>query len=242
MKNRLAKVKEYAQAAIETLLVTRGKFALLEPLMKNEALAKRFSKGLRPNARYIMISTVYLDCSLSLLAISVDCGKRVASVCIILCLLKSDDLRNRLRDEFLKTNAYVWDLENLPEESSEPTDQKYTAQDRARAQCQFDETYEKVRQQFDVLKQGEVCVRLKKVRDKVHAHKEMVSENGKPPRLRRLDEFEIQVGDLETFLSSIEELLLELARLTGNSQYLGFFKEESKTMAKQFWGLDESSD
>lgn len=241
MKNRLAKVKEYAQAAIETLLVTIGKFALLEPLMKSEALVKRFSEGLRPNARNIMISTVYLDCSLSLLAISVDCDERVASVCIILRLLKSDDLRNRLRDEFLKTNAYIYDLENLPEESREPTGQKYAAQDRARAQCRFDETYEKVRQQFDVLKQGEVCVRLKKVRDKVHAHKEMTLQDGKP-RLRTLEEFEIKVGDLETFLNSIEELLLELVALTGNSQCLSVFKMESKTMAKQFWGIDEISD
>lgn len=240
MENRLTKVKEYTQAAIDTLLVTRNKFDILEPLMKNDALAKRFSGGLRPQARNTLIGTVYLDCSLSLLAISGDCNRdgTTPSVCNILRLLKSDDLRNRLRDEFSKPIAY--DLESLPEESRKQISQDLAAKDEVERQCQFDKTYEKVRQQFDAFMKEEVCLRLKKVRDKVHAHKEMTSQDGKP-RLRTLEEFGIKVGDLEIFMNSIENLLLELEPLMGSHHYLNDFKIESKSMAKQFWGVDEGN-
>ena len=208
MEKRLTKIREYTQAALDILLVMKVKFALLEPLMKSEILIKRLSGGLRLQARNIMISTLYLDCSLSLLAISIDPGKKVASICNVLQQLESEDLRSCLRNEFA-TPRTIYDFSDIQEEAGERLVKKYQQQEQVILLNKFDETYKSIKNEFSDLKDGEVCLRLKKVRDKVNAHKEMCLDDGYP-RLRTLEEFGVKVGDLGFFMDSVEKLLLKL--------------------------------
>ncbi|MBD2464907.1 hypothetical protein H6G89_28285 [Oscillatoria sp. FACHB-1407] len=236
MENRLIKVKEYTQAALDTLLITKSQFALLEPLMKSEALANRFNAGLRVQARNIMISTLYVNCSLSLLAISLDSDKRAASICNILRMLEAQDLGCFLRDKFSKTRT-IYDLSDICESEREQLARRLEKQESSILKQNFDEIYEHVKKRFNELKDGDVCQRLKDVRDKVHAHKEMVLDQGYP-RLRTLEEFGVKVGDLRIFVDAVEELLIKLGIIINESSTsLHIMDKQNKIMAEEFWEL-----
>jgi hypothetical protein len=240
MENRLIKIKEYTQVALDTLLVTRSQFALLEPLMKSETLKNRFSGGLRAQARNIMISTLYLDCSLSLLAISLDSGERAASIFKILRMLEAQDLRYCLRDKFSKPR-YIYDFSGICESERNRLMRKYEQQESTTHKQEFDEIYEYVKEKFGQLKNGEVCLRLKNTRDKVHAHKEMAMGQGYP-RLQTLEEFGVKVGDLKIFMDAVEELLIKLGTLTNNPDpSLHIINEQCKMMAEEFWEIGTDS-
>ncbi|MEM8808258.1 MAG: hypothetical protein AAGF01_19735 [Cyanobacteria bacterium P01_G01_bin.38] len=236
MENRLIKIREYTQAALDTLLVTRSQFALLEPLMKSEALANRFSEGLRVQARNIMISTLYLDCSLSLLAISLDSDKRAASISNILRMLEAQELQCHLRDKFSKPRT-IYDLSDICENERVQLTRKWEQQESVTLNQNFDEIYEYVKKSFNELKDGEVCLRLKNARDKVHAHKEMIMDQSYP-RLRTLEEFGVKVGDLRIFVDAVEELLIKLGIIINKSDTsLHVINEQNKIMAEEFWGI-----
>ena len=240
MENRLIKIKEYTQAALDTLLVTRSQFALLEPLMKSETLKNRFSGGLRAQARNIMISTLYLDCSLSLLAISLDPGERAASIFKILCMLEAQDLRCCLRDKFSEPPT-IYDLSSMCESERGWLMRKCEQQESTNRKQEFDEIYEYVKKKFDQLKNGEVYLRLKNTRDKVHAHKEMAMGQVYP-RLRTVEEFGVKVGDLKIFVDAVEELLINLQTIINNSNTsLHIINKQYKTMAEEFWEIETGS-
>lgn len=238
MENRLVKIREYTQAALDTLLVARSKFALLEPLMKSETLVKRFGGGLRVQARNIMISTLYLDCSLSLLAISLDSDRRAASVCNVLHMLEAEDLRVCLRDEFSKPRT-IYDIsDSFCEETKEQRLKEWAQQENISLQKSFDETYQHTKKGFDDFKDGKVCQRLRSARDKVHAHKEMVLDE-KYPRLKTLEELGVEVGDLRSLMDAVEDLLLKLEEIVKRSNTsFHIINEQSKSMAKDFWGIE----
>jgi hypothetical protein len=237
MEKRLTKIREYTQAALDILLVMKVKFALLEPLMKSEILINRLSGGLRVKARNIMISTLYLDCSLSLLAISIDSCEKAASICNVLRLLKTEDLRSYLRNEFA-TPRTIYDFSDIQEEAREQLAEKWQQQEQVILLNKFDETYQNIKNDFSELKDGEVCLRLKMVRDKVHAHKEMCLDDGYP-RLRTLEEFGVKVGDLGFFMDSVEKLLLKLEEIVNRSSTsFDIIKNQSTVMAKEFWQIE----
>lgn len=237
MEDRLIKIREYIQAALDTLLITRSQFSLLEPLMQSEVLANRFSEGSRVQARNIMISTLYLDCSLSLLAISLDSDKRAASIFDILRMLEAQDLRCHLRDKFSKPRT-IYGLSDIREDEKAQLIRKLNQQESSALKQSFDRTHERAVAKFDELKDGEVCLRLKSARDKVHAHKEMVMDKKGYPRLRTLGEFGVKVGDLRMFIYAVEELLIELERIINHSATsLHIMNEQNKIMAQEFWDL-----
>lgn len=236
MEDRLIKIREYTQAALDTLLVTRSKFSLLEPLMQSKVLANRFSEGLRVQARNIIISTLYLDCSLNLLAISLDSDERAASISNILRMLEAPDLRCHLSDKFSKPRT-IYDLPDICENEKVQLTRKWNQQERLALKQDFDGIYERVVAKFNELKNGEICLRLRRARDKVHAHKEMVSDQVYP-RLRTLEEFGVKVGDLRMFMDAVEDLLIELGRIINNSvTSLHIMNEQNKIMSEAFWDL-----
>lgn len=234
MEKRLTEIREYTQAALNILLMTKVKFSLLEPLIKSEILIDRLSSGLKARARNIMISTLYLDCSLSLLAISIDSYKKAASICNVLRLLKAKDLQSCLKKEFA-TPRTIYSFSDIQEEAREKLAEKLQQQEQVILMEKFDETYQNLNNEFSELKNGEVYLRLKTVRDKVHAHKEMCLDDGYP-RLRTLEEFGVKVGDLEFFMNSVEKLLLKLEEIVNRSNTsFDIINKQSTVMAEEFW-------
>ena len=96
----LPKIRQCQQSAMETFLTIAAKIELLQPIMKDPRVVSRFRDGHRPRARDLLISSLYLECVLDLLSISLDTDRRAASVANVLRLLRVPAVRRRLRTEF----------------------------------------------------------------------------------------------------------------------------------------------
>ncbi len=242
MEQRLEKIKAYTQLALDEFLVIRCLFDLLEPLGTNHNLAKRYSKGLSSIARQLLYTELYFDCSLNLLAISVDDDRRAASIKNILRLLQQEDLKNEIKKAFSQfKNDYSFS-ESFSDEMKKEAIKNIQKKHELQLQKEFDDRYNALEKEFKDLESRKICERLRKVRDKIHAHKEMISPEtigtGRP-RLKPIEEIGLKVDDLENFMDAVEKLLDNLYYIVCRSSISrSIIKEENKLMAAEFWNFD----
>ena len=234
MKTELSKIRECQRGLTNTYITLSAKAELLRPLMQDRRIAAHYQTGHLPRARNLLISALYLDCVLEALSITCDKDGRVASMANVLRMLRDPPLRATLRSEFAAVPDPLFiDGTGLPPEASA----HYREREVSRFAGNFDAKLSACEHSFDRLQRSIVTQRLKGVRDKVHAHKEITSDGG-TPRLRTIEEFGLRVRDIYQFLSRVRPMVLDLELLvTGCSLILDDIEDEHVVMARHFWSV-----
>jgi hypothetical protein len=233
MQDRVEKLGSYTRAVTQIYQSALLKLAMLEPLMYNDEVIHRLRQ--KAFGRESLISTLYLDCALFVVSLAFDNFDKAASIKNVLLQLSDEQLRLELRRRFANPLA-TWDFSKsfTPEQAANLLEQ-YHDQERKEREELFDKEYSSVKNLFEGLEKSDVAQRLRKLRDKVVAHKEIVFDAG-TRRLVEVRELGVLVGDLGDFARSLEPMILGLELIVNIASYImEGFKRQTSELGLEFW-------
>ena len=239
MKERSEKSRDYAKAVMDIYLSLIPKMSLLKPLMFDAELAKRLSGPLLPLGRQTLITTLYVDAALTAAGLAFDRDSRTASVYNMMQALNDTALQDYLKSRFESSGLTLFDFSSLDEAQAARLRDRLHQEERAGRADLFEEQYEELLRRHDALTSAAFSDRLRKLRDKVAAHKEMMLDQG-TRRLVTVEELGVLVGDLGNLVRDLEPIILLIILLVRLESYsLDAFKKTADEIGQAFWWLGE---
>lgn len=233
MVTRIDKFKAYAEHLLDAFIELRQRYALLEPMLFNEAVAVGRGSGKRARGFKVLRHSLVLSCAQDIAKLTLDNDDRAASLARLVRVLSEDGLRRELQDQFAD-----WVVPSIEEESDPEIVEALRRLDLAEAEerrVQFDALYCEAMGLWAKLSTSTTLIAFKTIRDKVSAHTEI--------RLSADKYRFVDIGTLGLTWKDFRETILEMQRLVElmgllfrNTGFAWDYLEELlKEAATDFW-------
>lgn len=205
---RINKVKKYIHQIASAYLVADSNLAILKPLVYDEIFIQRFNNTLAANGLERLQETLLLALIERIVNMIQDTDPRTASLFNVVKLIEDKQLKTALEEQFCKE-------ENRKKE--------------------FEDKYQKIKEDTDNLIKSELGQKLRKVRDKIISHYEMTLEV-KELRPFKPNDFGLNWGDTEKYMSEAEPIIFDSVYLINRGfYYLEDFKKSHTKISQEFW-------
>lgn len=219
---------------IGRLIIADQKIAMLQPILNDETIYKKWDKSYGAHGLELLRITLFFDLIRELAAISIDKDSRAPSIKNILKLLDSNALVVTLKSEYCKPLPIKW-INDIDEESKIFWEERHKERKLEESKEKFDNHLLTAKESFTKLKKSELFKKIRDSRNKIVAHYEMRSE-GSTPSLFSPTDINLKWGDPEDFYEKIKPIITELLLLISNEGYpLDLFKEEHEKVSNDFW-------
>jgi hypothetical protein len=188
------------------------------------------------NAYNALSLTLLLDLVRDLCVLGLDDDPRAPSLANIWQLLRSQELRDALRDKAARPHRREsLHAENVPPGLLKSIQDRFQHEDVERQQRAFDEAYARAAANIETILASEIAKAFKTARDKVIAHYEM--RGGKSgPALYDVRDTGLTWGSPREFINMIDRSIWDVVLLaTWGSYDEEGFDEMHRRYAKDFW-------
>jgi hypothetical protein len=236
MKERIQKLREYAEAVINLASVANHKWQIVEPLGTDNEILGRIGESYGAHSFNLMLHTLLFDLVKDLAALTKDRDSRSPSLATIRDLLGDAGLVAALRTEVTQPlRASVTWTGGVPDGDQKKILEKLEARDRAEREARFDEELPKWIKDCDAFLASELAERLWKARSKTIAHYSMIEDKAHR-RVMNIGDIGLKWGEPAEFLSELEQLAHRLLLLVSNSYYAqDEWRRMHSAYAKDMW-------
>lgn len=201
--SRVVKFKAYAEHLLDAFIELRQRYALLAPMLFNEAVAVGRGSGKQARGFQVLRHSLVLSCAQDIAKLTVDNDKRAASLARLVQALAEDELRRELQDQYAE---HV--VPSIEEESDPEIVEALRRMELAEAverRAQFDTLYCEAMSLWAKLSTSETLAAFRTIRDKVTAHNEV---------RHSADKYHfVDIGSLGLTWKDFRETILEMQRL-----------------------------
>jgi len=231
MKQQVDKLVGHSEHLLDAFLGLRQKVALLFPMVRNESLIVKYSRGAGAEGFLILRYTLFCSCAQDLVKLTTDTDKRTPSVENLFSILQDVQVRNELRERYS-----AWCLPREAGHNEIETElQAHEMARRGELAKKFDDLFRKVGDGWANFKVQPWLPGMQSLRDKHTAHLELRPTNHgyEPVGLEALN---LKWGDVRDAVTRLEGLVLDLNVL---SRQAGFMMDQATDQfdraATAFW-------
>ena len=231
---RIRKIRAYSKAMIRKLIAVDLKLEMLSPALFDKRVSDKWDGSPGAHGFEVLRTSMYFDSIRELTAISLDRYPTSPSIHNILEMLQSKELLQSLREEYCKPLPINW-VGDIDGESKAFWEERFKERETQEASDRFNTHLRKSKQLFKELKQSEYFNRVKRARNKLVAHCDMVEDDGNFRPFEPTD-VGLKWNDPEEYFKLIQPIITELVLLTSNEAYsLDISNGQHKAIAKDFW-------
>ena len=193
----------YAEQLLDSCIGLKEKYAMLNPVVRNESLRNKFS-GKRQRGLTIIRNILFLSCAIDIANICLESGQHAASINQFILFLADKKIINQLRETFA-------DREIQQVSSNEidiPTEILKAHHDKRKKMylSTFDNNLSELNSLWSSFSQSGIPDSFKTIRDKIAAHVELRFDDGKYKQFDA-NKLDISWDNLDTAINTIQQLV-----------------------------------
>lgn len=234
MPTQIEKLQAHAAHLLDAFIQLRERYALLEPMLFDEAVTKERGSGQQARGFRILKHSLFLSCSQYIAKLSLDDDQRTPSLSNLVRSLSDEAICAELKKTFT-----AWEVP-LAEEAKEPEIvealRRMALREEAERQEQFDSLHGEAMELWSKLSTSDVIKGFQTIRDKVSAHTEVhfVADKYQFVDIVTLG---IKWGDLRSTINEMQRLVELMGMLIRNSGFAWEMLDGQLSKAGQeFWG------
>ena len=233
MPSRVDKLRGHAEHLLDGFLGLREKYAMLDRMLFDHELVKRWGSGPKGRGFKILRNALYLSCVQEIAKLSADTADRAPSVRNFVGALADPSLRTELRE-----NYSVWHIGTLAEQDPEVASllKEMELKKQEERRLRFDEHYAQLSQTWSSFSASSKLQSFVTIRDKLSAHTDVHFIDGKYVLLdvRTLG---LKWGDIKYALDSLQQMVDLVNLLVRNASFAwDMLDEQLHEAAVGFWG------
>lgn len=171
MPTRLDKLEAFSAHLLDAFIQLRERYALLEPMLFNEAVAKGRGSGKQARGFRVLKHSLVLSCAQDIAKLALDDDDRAASLANLVRSLTDDTIRRELRDRFAE-----WVVPSVEDETDPEIVEALRRMELAEAaerRAQFDRLFCEAMALWAKLSTSRTIKAFRTIRDRVSAHTEV---------------------------------------------------------------------
>jgi len=233
MPSRVVKLQGHAEHLLDGFLGLREKYAMLDPMLFDTDLVKKWGSRERARGFEILRATLYLTCVQEIAKLSLDSDERAPSVHNFVGALGDESLRSELREHYA-----VWRIN--PTGERDPDVIRLREQMELRKQgerrTQFDANYDELGRIWSSFSVSLKLQSFVKIRDKLSAHTDVHYRDGKYVLLE-VKSLGLKWGDIKECVETLQHLVELINLLVRNSSFAwDMLDEQLEEAVVGFWG------
>lgn len=230
MPTQIEKLQAYASHLLDDMIRLREMYAMLEPMLFEEEVSRRWGAGNRARGFVTLKNTLFISCAQGIAKIASDKYDRTPSVVSIVERLASDEIIDELRSLYSD-----W---RLPIEEDDPVVaaalERMNIREQEERHKQFDSLYEELVKDWQELRDSDRLNGFQEIRDKVSAHTE----------IRYHEEYErvdigslgLKWGDLKRTITVLQHLVDRIQLLVRSASFAWeMLDEQLSDASRSFW-------
>jgi hypothetical protein len=232
MPSRREKIVAHAEHLLDVFRALRGRFALLEPLLFDEAIVRRLGSGRRRHGMHLLTSALLNSCALEIAKIFHDGDGRSASLTGLVESLGDEMLLTELRERYA-----VW---NIAPTSGNDSDilaliQAGERREEEQRRLQFAELVATLRTRYGNLQSSFAMASFRAMRDQLLAHNQM-SFDGTTYHPLDVTALGLKFGDMRVAIDEIEAVMNLVTLIFRNSSFdFARLREQLTADRDAFW-------
>ncbi len=237
MPSRREKVVAHAEHLLDVFRSLRGRFALLEPLLFDEAIVRRLGSGRRGHGMHLLTSALLNSCALEIAKIFHDGDGRSASLTGLVKSLGDERLLTELRESFA-----VWNIAPTSGSDSEilAVIQAGERREEEQRRIQFGELVATLRTRYGELQSSSAMASFRAMRDQLLSHNQL-SFDGTTYHPLDVTALGLTFGDLRAAIDEIEEAMNLVTLIFRNSSFdFTRLREQLAADRDAFWSPTSS--
>jgi hypothetical protein len=233
MPSRREKVTAHTEHLLDAFLRLQATYAILDPLLFDQALVVRWRTGPAAQGRQILLSALLNSCVLEASKLTFDQDPRTPSLRSLDAALDDDHLRAELCEAYAVWNVHI--------EADDPEVLRLIREsekrDEERRRSEFDSLVERFRSAWGELRDSPTLKAFETLRDKVIAHNE-IRHDGNKYRTFDIASLGLKFGDLRTIVQSLEPIV-DSANLVFRATSFAFddSDQQLRSASERFWAL-----
>ena len=233
MPTQIEKLQAHASHLLDAFIQLRERYALLEPMLFNESVAKERGSGRQARGFLVLKNSLFLSCAQDIAKLTLDDDERTPSLANVICALSDDNLRARLKEQFALRKSPLAETEDDPEVLEAL--RRWELSEEVERREQFDALYCEATHLWAKLSTSALIKGFRTIRDKVTAHTEVrfVADKYQFVDIGTLG---IKWGDLRTVIGEMQRLVEFLGQLVRSAGFAWDALDSQLTKAAQeFW-------
>ena len=171
MPTQIEKLQAHASHLLDAFIQLRERYALLEPMLFNESVAKERGSGRQARGFRVLKNSLFLSCAQDIAKLTLDDDERTPSLANVICALSDDNLRARLKEQFALRKSPLAETEDDPEVLEAL--RRWELSEEVERREQFDALYCEATHLWAKLSTSALIKGFRTIRDKVTAHTEV---------------------------------------------------------------------
>jgi hypothetical protein len=235
MPTQIEKLQAHAAYLLDAFIQLRERYALLEPMLFSEVVARERGAGLQARGFRVLQNSLFLSCSQDIAKLTLDMDDRTPSLANLICALTDERIREKLREQFAS-----WKIPPI-EEAVDPEIaealRRMELREEAERQEQFDNLYCEVTMLWAKLSTSAIVKAYRTIRDKLSAHIEVRLIADKY-QFTDVGSLGLKWGDFRKTIDEMQRLVEITGLLIRNAGFAWDMLDEQLSEASNgFWGL-----
>ena len=200
------KLKAHTDHLVNSYLGLIRKYAFVDPMVFDQEVTEKYGKASKALGFETIRLTIYYSCIQDVANVCSDKDDRSPSVINIIEKIKRKDPR-----DFLRKEHTTWSIP-ITNDVSEPVKKALIKSEDQKMQKRgekFDETYARLLEKWDALKDDSSVKAFKAVRDQITAHFELRLVDGEYEYMD-IKELGLRWDDLKRVIEELEEVIMDL--------------------------------
>jgi hypothetical protein len=230
------KTKGHAEHLLDAFIGLREKYALLHPMLFDDAVVAKRGNGQSAHGFVILKNTLFLACAVEIAKVALDVSDRAPSVKNLVCSLTDESLRAQLREEY--SGWRIGDLNSHPEELRSLLAERERFEQAAR-RVKFDEYYADLARRWSTLSQSSALKAYRDIRDKLGAHTD-IHYDGANYRMFDIGSLGLKWREMKETIDELQAIVQLLSGLVRNAGFaFDMLDEQLREASEGFWSSDD---
>ncbi|MEM7612131.1 MAG: hypothetical protein AAF270_10650 [Pseudomonadota bacterium] len=235
MPNQIEKLRAHTAHVLDLAIVLRERYAMLDPLVFDEAVVTAFGSTDRAHGFRILRVSMFLSCAQEIAKICLDRYSSSPSIQSIFETLEDTTVREVLCGDY-STREALFEHKELEPEVKTALRRSHEVE-RQRLQREFKERYDEALGLWTDFRASKVLASFSTVRNKVSAHADLRFTDG---AYRPIDigELGLKWGDLKHSIRCIQDMVELLNIIVRSASFAwDMLDEQLHAASSQFWRL-----
>ena len=229
------KIEHLAEAIAGKYFLADQERALMEPIVSDESIIKRWHNSLAGHGLEALRMSLYMSVLSAMNSLLFDNYAKTASLYNVCKMLEDERLVRLLREDYCKPFEINHLNDDLDEEAKRAIEASIHAEHRQRASEDFDQRLKAVWEGYQRLCDSSLAERVQKARDRMVAHYQVTSLEGER-RLYNPTDFGLRWGDASDIMAEAKAIIFDVPLIVSGRWYcVDDYVSGHEHIAAHFW-------